>query len=172
MNSWFPSMISLVQVENRVFVLQRKLKSRLRTTHKSIWFRLQTSSSEASVSAFLQRKKRRRKKSSAHMAVCASKIQPALVRIKVRQINRLIFKCCPNSQGQSKVQLIAALVAGTSAPWVFDFPGRCWTPAAVTRHFVRFVSRRFPVAAPPPWCEPAEISRRVFSSITHSSSRF
>lgn len=111
---------------------------------------------------------KKKTKTSAHMAVCVSPIQPALVWIKVRQINRLIFKCCPNSQGQSKVQLITPLVAGTSAPWVFDFPGRCWTPAAVTRHFVRFVDERFPLAAPALFCEPADISMKCLFSLSHS----
>lgn len=85
-------------------------------------------------------KKEKRKKTKHTRLFVRLKIQP--VGIKVRQINRLIFKCCPNSQGQCKVQLITPLVAGTSAPWVFDFPARCWTPAAVTRHFVRVVSKR------------------------------
>lgn len=125
----------------------------MRTHENSLWFRLESPSSKTTVSKKKHSsKEKKRKKTSAHMAVCVSPIQPALVWIKVRQINRLIFKCCPNSQGQSKVQLITPLVAGTSAPWVFDFPGRCWTPAAVTRHFVRFVDKCFPLAARAPFC--------------------
>lgn len=110
--------------------------------------------------------------SSAHMAVCASKIQPALVWIKVRQINRLIFKCCSNSQGQCKVQLITPVVAGTSAPWVFDFPGRCWTPAAVTRHFVRFVSKRFLSLLRLCDLNPQTSAESLFSTISHSIGAF